>query len=247
MKLSPKERAARQEAFRQMTPMAKLEYIWTYFKAPILLVLTAVIILGSVISDQLAKKEHLLYAAGVNVAVSKDLEADLNQGFVSGIGANPQRAEVYYYWDLYLSDDPTVENHEYVYATRMKLIATIQAKELDLVLMNREAYDMMSRSDYLLELPELLAQNPALYEQLAPYLITNTVVIEDDSAEFNLGDAEEYVEIREDAVNGIELTQFPLFRKAAFSDSVYLGIIANSPRLDACLDYIAYLASADAA
>ena len=245
MKLSPREQAALRESFHRMTPREKLDYIWTYFKGPILLVLIGMIVLGSVIIHQLSKKDRLLYAGGLNVAVGEDLEYALNQGFVSAIGSDPKGAEVYYYWDLYLSDDPSAENHEYSYASRMKLMATIQAKELDLVLMNREAYDLMSASGYLLALPELLAQDEALYGQIAPYLITNSVVLEDNSVEYNLGEAEEYVEIREDAVNGIDLSQFPLFRKAGFSGSVYLGIVGNSPRPEMCMDYIAYLVSAD--
>ena len=47
MKLSKQEKAAQWAAFRDMDRAEKLEYVFAYYKAPILLCLLVLIILGS--------------------------------------------------------------------------------------------------------------------------------------------------------------------------------------------------------
>ena len=149
MKLPEQEKAAQKAAFRAMSPAKKLDHLYTYYKWPILLVLAALIVLGSVLSRELTRKEPVLYLALVNVSVGPDTEEALTDGFLSAIQADARRREVYLYRDLYLSDDADVLNHEYAYASRMKLMGAVQAQKLDLVLMNREGYDLLSRQGYL--------------------------------------------------------------------------------------------------
>ena len=138
--------------------------------------------------------------------------------------------------DLYLSDDPAASDHEYAYASRMKLLATINSKQLDLVLMNREAYDLCSASGYLLDLTNLVD---------SAYLTANQVILEDNAVEYNLNEAQEYIVVTQTQSNAVELTKLSAFQEAGFSDSVYIGIIANTPRLPACQDYLDYLISTD--
>ena len=175
MKLSPQEKAAHRAAFQAMSPGKKLEHILTYYKAPILLALLLLFILGSV-------------------------------GYLRSAGLDETRQEVYLYRDLYLSDNADVVNHEYAYASRMKVMGAIQANKLDLVLMNREAYDLCSRNGYLMALDAWL---PAL-----------------DAAEA-----------------GLDVSRLPLIASAGFPEATYLGVLANCERLDACADYLAYLAA----
>lgn len=235
MKISPAERAARREAFRQMSPASKLEHIYTYYKWPIILSIIAAVILCSAIYRTMTKKDVVLYTAWVNVAVGEDLENQLNEGYLSEAGLDPRKNEIFFYRDLYVSDDPSMENHEFAYASKMKLLATINARELDLVLMNQEAYDILSASGYMMVLDGLLPTE---------YLTSNTVILEDNAIDVSLGNADEYIAVTEEAVNAIEVSQLPLFARAGFDDAVYLGIIGNSPRLSACMDYVEYLISA---
>ena len=238
MKKSPEEKAALKAAFRAMRPAAKLDHIWTYYKWPILLLLIALLALGSVVRRQLTKKEPVLYTALANVAIGSDLEEGLTGGFLREIGADGRRQEVYLYRDLYLSEDADVINHEYAYASRMKAMGAIQAQRMDVVIMNREAYDLFSASGYLLDLDELLAGEPTL----APYLRENTVVLSDNAIEWQLNEAESHEVVTDTVRNGLELTQLPLFQAAGFEEELYLGVIANSPRTAAAIQYIQYLA-----
>ena len=99
----------------------------------------------------------------------------------------------------------------------MKLLAAASAGQIDLALMNREAYDILSRNGYLMELPELLPAS--LSPVLEPYLTANG-----------------------DTVNALEVSGLPLFQSAGFPETVFLGVVTNCPRLPAAVEYIEYLA-----
>lgn len=242
MKLTKEERAARGAAFRKMNAAEKVEYIFTYYKLPIILGLVALWFVCSTVYRQVTKKDVVLYSAHINVSVGDALERQIGAEFISAAGENPKKAEVYLYRGLYLSDDASTENHQYGYASRLKILAAIEAKQLDVVLVNQEAYDILSRNDYLLDLSDFFSEDVSLFRLLDPYMTSNTVIIEDNAIEYNLNEAEEYVAVTEEVVNGIEVSVFPMLFEAQFPDAVYLGVIANSPRLPAVLQYIEYLA-----
>ena len=244
MKLSPAERAEIRAAFRQMRPAQKLGYIFSYYKLPIVLALLAVIVIGDFTFRYITKKEVLVYSAYLNVSVGDDLDAVLGAGFVEHMGVSPKKNEVSVYRDLYLSQDPSAENHQFAYASQLKLLAALQTKTLDVVLMNREAYDILSQNGYLYDIPTILDRSDPLFSLLEPCLTSNTVILEDNSIEYNLNEADVYEAVTEEATNGIDVSSFSVFQDADFSGHVYLGIIGNSPRLPTVFQYIEYLATA---
>ena len=145
------------------------------------------------------RKEILLYVACANVVVSEETAEALSEGFVRHSGQDVRKCEVSLYQTMYLSENPTLANHEYAYASRLKLLAAIDAEQLDVVLMNQEAYDFLSEKEYLAEIA---------YQ-----------------------------------TDAVDVSRFPVFQDAGFTDAVFLGVIPNSPRMSAALEYIAYLES----
>ena len=245
MKLSAQEKAARKAAFRTMSPDKKLEHIWIYYKWPILLALAALLVLGSVLHRALTQKQPLLYLAFANVAVGEELQEELTLGYLQSVGEDPARREVYLYPDLYLSDDAEFYNHEYAYASRMKTMGAIQAQKMDVVLMNREVYDAFSQQGYLRDLTELMEQaEPSLRQSALPCLTENDVILEDNTLEWQLDEATEHRVVTERVRNALALNALPVFKEAGMSEQIYLGVIANSPRLPEALDYINYLLTA---
>ena len=242
MKLTKEQKAARKAAFRAMTPADKLDYIVSYYKWPILLTVILLLILGSAAHRRLTEKEPVLYLALADVVAGENLEDALTTGFLRAEGVNSSRQEVYLYRDLYLSDNADVVNHEYAYASRMKVMGAIQANKLDLVLMNREAYDLCSRNGYLMVLDAWL---PALdaAEALSPYLVSNMVILEDNTIAYQLGEAASHELVTEEVKNGLDVSRLPLIASAGFPEATYLGVLANCERLDACADYLAYLSA----
>ena len=244
MILSEQEKAAHLAALKNMSPSKKLEHVFTYYKLPIFLILLACVVLGSVIHRSLTHKQPLLHLALVNVSVSDDTEKLLTSDFLTYADADPKKNEVYLYQNLYLSENADTLNHEYAYASKMKVTGAISAKQMDLVLMNREGYDIFSNNGYLLDLSESLSRYDGEFSTAMEQLLTeNKVVISDNSLEVMLGVADEEQIITESAQNAINVSALPIFKTAAFDGDVYLGIIANSDRTDTALQYIGYLFS----
>lgn len=233
MKLTKEQKAAHRAAFRNMSPAEKLEYIWEYYKWPILLTLLVLGILIWSARRELTRKEPVLYLALANVTVGEDLEQTLTTGYLTASGHNPRRQEVYVYRDLYLSDDADVLNHEYAYASRTKVMGAVQTQKLDVVLMNREAYDLLSAQGYLLPLDD-----PAL-----PPLVSNEVVVSDNAIEWQLNETDTHERVTETVQNALAMSDCPLFQAAGFEGNVYAGVIANSPRPAEALRYLQYLSS----
>ena len=239
MKLTKEQKAAHKAAFRAMSPADKLDYIASYYKWPILLTVILLVIFGSAAHRQLTKKEPVIYLALADVVAGEDLENALTAGFLRAEGANLRRQEAYLYRDLYLSDEADVLNHEYAYASRMKLMGAVQAQKLDVVLMNREAYDLLSAAGYLLDLRALVPDGDPLRALLA----ANDVVVSDNAIEWQLNEADSHERVTEAVQNGLLLSDCPLFLSAGFEEDVYAGVIANSPRPAEALRYLQYLSS----
>lgn len=244
MKLTDAERASIRQAFGRMTLREKLDYIWTYYRIPIVAGAATLFFIVSYGGHLLTQKPVLLYTACVNVAVGEDVLETLNGGFAAAVPEAPENAVVDLSTGLYLTADASDENHEYAYASRLKLMAAITDEKLDVVLMNREAYDLLSGNGYLLALPDLLAGAPALAETLGPYLTENTVILSDNAIEVELGEAEAYQAETERSVNAVAAAGLPRLDEAGFDGEVFVGVIGNTPRAPAVLAYLAWLAAA---
>ena len=168
------------------------------------------------------------------MAQLRDMEKRLTEDFLTKTGSDTRRQEVYLYRDLYLSEDADALNHEYAYASKMKLSSAITAGMLDIVLMNREAYDIFSRQGYLAELT-------SLPDEFTPFLTKNEVVLSDNSEEYLLGNAEEEQIVTETVSNSLAVSSLPLFRDAGFDGDLYLGVVSNSPRQKEAATYFRYL------
>ena len=76
---------------------------------------------------------------------------------------------------------------------------------------------------------------------LAGRLAENNVILEDNEIEHNLDESIPYRAVTKTAANAVLISSFDLFERAGFSGDVYLGVIGNSARMDAVLQYIGYL------
>jgi len=236
MRLSEQERAANRAAFRQMSAGQKAEYVFAYYKLPLVIGLVLVVALGTVAWRALTHKEPLLYLAYANVVPTPALDEALGAGYVQSRGANPRRSEVLCYRELYLTADAESANHQYAYASKLKLMAAIEAEQLDVALMNQEAYDLLSASGYLAALDADLAGNPLLR--------SNDVVLSSNAVEVELGEADQLdAEIVRQA-NALEVTDAALLQGFAPGERFYLGVIANTPRRAEALAYLAYVSGA---
>lgn len=199
----------------QLGSAEKLQYIWDYYKFPLVILCVFIYIAGYIIYGHLSHKDVPLYTAFVNVVSGETLTDKLSVEFLKAQNIDTSKNELYLYTNLYLTDDENNPYHEYTYASRMKILAAIDGEQLDVVLMNKEAFDAFSQSGYLCNLKELLS----------------------------LDSSTPYVSVTDEYPTGIDVSNAPLIQQAGFQDTVYLGIISNSPRKEMAIEYVQYLMS----
>ena len=242
MKLTAEERAERRDAFRRMNFGEKLDYLFTYYKLPVILILLAAYVVGYAAYRRITRREVLLYAALVNIASAEETERTLSEGFLYAYSFDAKQYAMTLYSGVYLTNDASLADHEYAYASRLKLMAAVDAERLDVLLMDREAYDLLSADGYLLELtPDLFQEDPELYQRLAAFLTENAVILEDNAVEHRLNEAEPYRAETVRQGNAVEISRFSLFQTAGYEDSIYCGIVRNTSRLPAAVEYLDYL------
>lgn len=233
MRLSEEERRANREAFRAMGPVQKVEYVFAYYKLPLVLVGIALVVLISATTRALTHKDPVLYLGFTNVVAPKEVEDSLTQGYLEARGIDLNRNEITCYRELYLSQDASVAEHGYAYASRLKLMASIENEQLDVVLMDEPAWNILSASGYLKDLSADFTGNDSLR--------SNTVIISDNQVELDLGEANSYEAETREEQNALEVTHAASL--AGFSGDVplYIAVIANTPRADAATDYLTYV------
>ncbi len=222
-----------------------VQHILTYYRFPLAVLCLLLFLMGYSLYGRFTHRDVLLYASLVNVTAGDTLTGQLGEGFTSYLQADTSKYRLQLYTGLYLTDDELSEWHEYTYASRMKILAAIEGKTMDVVLMNKEAFDAFSQNGYLLDLDEFLsAEAPALYQSLKPALANNIVILEDNGAEAALDASVPYTAVTQAHSFGLDLSGTALIRQAGFGDTVYLGVVANTPRKEMVIEYLRYLTGA---
>ncbi len=233
------------KVWKELTLSGKIRYLWDYYKFPFFIAIILLYIIGFSIKGYIAHNKPLLYAAFVNVAPSPELEQNLTDDYLSDRMADPGKTPLQLYKNLYLTDNPSSEVFEYTQASQMKILAAIEAKELDVVFMDQEAFDAFAQNGFLYDLDLLFREarddHPELSGKTADQLVVNMVIREDNAKEVALDPSVEYHSVTEEYHMAIDISSSPLFRNSGFTDPVYLGILSNTPRKDHVLDYIEYL------
>ena len=148
--------------------MKKARYIFDYYKLPIAIVLILLYIAGYAVHRHFTRKDVILYAALVNVSVSPELEADLSEGFLESLPARTDDETMLLHTGFYLTDRPDADSVSYTRASQMKILAGIDARQLDLVIMDKEAFDAFAQNGYLYNLDELFRNSEDVPEGDTP-------------------------------------------------------------------------------
>lgn len=225
-----------------MKTKQKLQYIWDYYKLPIAIICIAAYIVIYIIYGHYTHKDTTLYTALVNVTAGENLTDRLSNDFLQSQNIDTTKNTLNLYSNLYLTSDKDNIYHEYTYASRIKILATIDSEQLDIVIMNKEAFDAFSQNGYLCNLDRLLAkEEPKLYEKLKPFLVKNISILEDNAIDLIFDDSLTYSAKTEKYSMGLDLSASPAIQEAGFGETVYLGVIKNTPRKDIVMEYIKYL------
>ncbi len=237
--LEPEER---KWSLKDVHGTAKIGYIWEYYKLPIVIIGIFLYIVGYLVYGSLTHKDTVLYTALINVSAGDTFTEELSTGFLDYLGANVKKETVELYDGLYLTEDESDADYGYVYASNTKITASVAGGLLDVVLMDQTAFDLLSKNGYLCNMEQLLSQEtPELYKGLQARLVENTVIIEDNSIDTQLDSSVAYTAVTDEYPMAVDLSQSDLILKEGFDGTLYLGIIANTPRTDAAIAYLRYL------
>ena len=203
---------------------SKIQYIWDYYKVPLFVAALFIYIICYIIFRHATDKDILLYVAAVNTPVQQETE-----DFMESKNAIVDLAK-----DLYLTSDPDSEYHQYVYASRLKILASIEAEKLDIVLADREAMDAFAAQGFLMPLESVFADDPQILDRLE----TGTVILEDNQIDVLLDDSVTYEAVTRDEKAYLDLSGLNVLPGMPEGRPVYIGIIANSPRQDTAVAFV---------
>lgn len=221
---------------------AKLGYIWAYYKLPIVIGCILLYIAGYMLYGRFTHKDTVLYAALVNVSAGDAFAEELSTDFLDRLGGDSRKEKVELYGGLYLTEDEADENYGYVYASNVKITASIAGGLLDVALMDQEAFDLFSQKGYLCNMEQFLMQEaPDLYQKIKPCLVSNRVVLEDNLIDTALDSSVDYTAVTEEYPMAVDVSQSSLVERNGFDGALYLGIISNTSRRECAVDFVRYL------
>ena len=209
---------------------------------PLFTAALVIYIIGYIGFRYAARKDILLYIAAVNTPVQKETEEYINSFPESEYAVSDaddpkdrgRKAAVSLVQDLYLLSDPDSEYHQYVYASRIKILASIEAEKLDIVLADREAMDAFAAQGFLMPLEQVFSDDPEILERLE----TGTVILEDNHLDVMLDESVPYEAVTRAEKAYLDLSGLSSLPGMPEDRPVYLGIIANTPRQNAALAFV---------
>ena len=237
-----KEMRQEQAPLRNLHGTKKIQYIWDYYKLLLVILGIFLYVIIYILYRHLTYKDTILYTALVNVYTSETLTEQLETSFLEVSDIDTSKNKLHLYSGLYLTNDENNAYHEYTYASRMKILASIDGELLDVVLMNKEAFDAFAQNGYLCDIDELISEeNADFYDIIKPFIVNNIYIEEDNSFELIFDSSIQYSAVTEEYPMGLDMSQALLFKQAGFEEPVYFGVIANSPRKDTAVAYLQYL------
>ncbi len=208
---------------KKASPMAgmdlrqKLHYIWDYYKLAIFGVALLLYILIYAAVRILTHRDPSLYIFTVNVHLSE-----------TGTAMLDPEGEAEIVPDLVLVDGAEGDLHQMAYASRLKILASIDAELLDVVVMDRTAMEAFASEGYLLPLEDVFGDDPGIREALT----VGTVILSDNSTEAMLDESVTYQAVTQDLLLAVDLSGTRFFEKEGFPATVYIGILRNTPRME---------------
>ena len=238
------------EALKHGTPKQKLQYFWCYYKWHTIIAVLAVIFLISFIHEVVTRKDTAFYGIFLNSWAKEDATADFESGFMEAAGIDPDSYEINLDTSLYITDDAMDETS---YASVQKMTVYVAAGEIDVLVSDASSINRYAYNETLGDLRDFLTEEQL--QKYEPYFfyVDGAVVKEQQEASDNLDT--EYTPVYPDPSKPEEmedpipvglfvgncktLTDAYSFR----SKDVVAGIVINTNRKQAALDFIDYLFS----
>jgi hypothetical protein len=211
------------EKFKNLTFRKKLGYIWDYYKAVIGGILVGIVVLAVCIQTMRSSGKEMIFSAALINAQKTDISktAELQEDFEEYLGLDEKKQSLSlddsYIIDLKGGDQVTV-------ACQTKLMASLQADRLDLILMPEDVYKNYLKSGAFAKLEDKLGKE--FLEEMQEF--------------WCMGRREDETE---DAVYALKIAGNDKLSDIYGEREVYLAVPAGASRIEEIRAFVKYLLS----
>ena len=174
------QREQEKKTWKSLTGKQKLRQAFDYYRLPFFIVLLVLCTAGYVYYQYATRKETVLYAALVNLRPDENITDVLSDGFIpfyeEATGKSSVKRSVFLYVDLHLAAADSGDYNQQEYSSQLRLMSAVQSRQLDVVLMDQQAFHTLSQDRYLADLNSCLSEYPGLLASLSPLLTDSTVI-----------------------------------------------------------------------
>lgn len=232
------------------SPKERWEYFWEYYKWPVLAVVLAVVLLIQGIVSVVNKKEIVFSGFVLNSKIALDDDAFL-QGFYDYAGIASDKQEAAFYSDITLGDG----NSKSDITAFQRIMAGIATKETDFVVGQAISFRLCAynTSNIFLDLRNFFDEDTLERFSDRLYYIDGAVLAildaplgeQVDTSALEYPDPTKPETMKDPIPVGIDISDREAFQSAYYltDTTLYLGVIANTPRLELTLQFIEYLFS----
>lgn len=220
LEIQKKQIELEKKKLSEMTIKEKLDYIWEYYKYPIVGIIFVAALVGSIINNVFINPPKNVFAHMVfyNDYVSEETSDGFSDKLTEHLITDKEEEQILITYLMISQDDLQAS-----IAMSQKFVAMIASKEIDLIISERSDFEIMCTQGYFLELNKVLSP-----KELAGYsdrLMTGTIDGEEGSY-----------------VYGIRMDDNPLFDEFRLrTDDRVLSIIASSDRVENASAAIRYI------
>ncbi len=201
------------EDYKKLAPEKKVEYIWDYYKFPIIIALVAVIGLISLTVSLINHKKVTLNCLVLNDMYNDSLADALHDEFAVYTGDKNTNAQIDLMFQFYIDRDNKVYPED---STSMKIMAMLNSEQADVFIGNLDSLWYFENLDIFLPIRD--AVSAELYEKLSPYVVSidgNAVALDISKTAFYKAHTGAYTDalvcVPSTVTNKAELEQFIRF------------------------------------
>lgn len=155
------------EEFKKLTPVKKVEFIWDYYKFPLIIGLVAVIGLISLTVSLINYKKVTLNCLVFNDMSNTSLEDALHDDFAVYTGDKKTNAQVDVMFQFYVDLDGKVYPED---STSVKMTAMLNSGQADVIIGNLDSLWYFENLDIFLPIKDAISTE--LYSELSQYVVS---------------------------------------------------------------------------
>lgn len=232
----------------EKTPKERWEYVWDYYKWPIVVTVLVIALLIQGVVGAVNQKEIVFSGFVLNSKIALDDDAFL-QGFYDYAGIASDEQEAAFYSDITLQDG----NAKGDTTAFQRIMAGIANKESEFIVGQETPFQLCAYSTgrILMDLRNFFdADTLAKFSDRLYYIDGAVLAILDAPVGEQVGPVEypdpmKPEDMQDPIPVGIDISDREAFCSAYYltEQTLYLGVIANTPRLELTLKFIEYLFS----